>query len=163
VQLWVFAYSSLLFNRKITQCIEENQPLPANLPMVIQSNVKSDWLPYFDFLKEDGISAIPIKNLEPFSFMKVKRGYRKTREIAKIYKSKIVPEGVILSFSLKKGSYATSFLSHFFQLCSGLPQDNISKKIIDTKLLLGEQSITNITEKFQKIILPKAGVSNELL
>ena len=155
VQLWVFAYGSLLFNRKISEYISEKKPLPEKLPLILNKD-KNDWLPYLDFLKEDGISYMPLKNLTPFPDIQWKKREIKIREKAQIYKTEIIPEGVVMSFSLPKGCYATTFLAHFFQLSSGLPPENISDKIIDVKEVLGQGSLKNIIEKFKEVTFSKS-------
>ena len=67
-----------------------------------------------------------------------------------------MPEGVILSFFLSKGCYATAFLSHLFQLTTGLPSEDISNEIIDTKEILGGGSIKNLIEKFKEVTFSKS-------
>ena len=54
VQLWVFAYASLLFNRKLSSFLEKEAEPPEKMPLILSKD-KNDWLEYFDFLKEDGI------------------------------------------------------------------------------------------------------------
>ena len=137
IQLWVFAYGSLLFNRKISEYIENGAPLPERLPLILSKD-ENDWILYEDFLKEDKIFSIPLKNLMPFSDIQWRKRQIKTREKVDIHKVAVVPEGVILSFSLPKGCYATAFLSHLFQLATGLPPKDISENIIDLKEVLGE-------------------------
>ena len=66
-----------------------------------------------------------------------------------------VKEGVILSFSLSKGSYATTFLTQLFQLTTGVPPKDISNDIVDTKEILGEGSIKSLTEKFKEVTFSK--------
>lgn len=155
IQLWVFAYGSLLFNRKISEFVREGKPLPKKLPLILNKD-KNDWLPYFDFLKEDGISSLPLKNLAPFPDIQWKKREMKTMEMAQIYETKIIPQGVIISFSLPKGCYATTFLSHFFQLSTGLPPKNISNETIDIKEALGQESIKEVSERFKEITFSKA-------
>src|SRR3989338_2261795 len=58
IQLWVYAYGSLLFNRKISEYLRDDIKLPEKLPLIL-SNDKNDWIVYDDFLKEDGILSIP--------------------------------------------------------------------------------------------------------
>jgi tRNA(Glu) U13 pseudouridine synthase TruD len=155
IDLWIFAYSSLLFNRKISGYIDNGIDLPKKLPLILNKD-KNDWLPYFDFLKEDQIFSMPLKNLTPFPNIQWKKREIKTIEKVDIHKVLLVPEGVILSFSLQKGCYATTFLAHLFQLTTGVPPKNISENIIDTKEILSEGSLKNITEKFKEITFSKS-------
>ncbi len=154
VQLWVYAYGSLLFNRKISEYLGENKPMPEKTPLIL-SRDKNDWLEYSDFLKEDKIFNLPIESLKPFNYIQWKKREIITKEKAEIHSFKIIPEGVILSFTLPKGCYATTFLSHLFQLFSGMPPKNISDKQIDTKEVLGEESIKNTSYKFKDIMHSK--------
>ncbi len=154
-QLWVFAYGSLLFNRKISEYIRNGNPMPEKLPLILNKD-QNDWLPYYDFLKEDQISSLPLKNLTPFSDIQWKKREIKTKIKVDIHKVDFVPEGVILSFSLPKGCYATTFLAHFFQLTTGFPPKDISEKIIDTKEILGDGSLKNLVEKFKEITFSKS-------
>lgn len=154
VQLWIFAYDSLLFNRKVSECIANKTPLPEKLPL-ITSKDKNDWIPYHDFLKEDGLSSLFLKNLKPFSDIQWKKREIKTKVKAEIHKIEFVPEGVIMSFSLPKGYYATTFLAHFFQLSTGLPPKDISDKIIDTKEILDDGSVKEIIKKFKEVTFSK--------
>lgn len=156
VRIWVFAYGSLLFNRKISEYTGTDEAMPEKLPLMLSGD-KNDWLPYFDFLREDQIFSMPIKNLIPFPDILLRKRKVKTKEKADIHKVEFVPEGVILSFSLPKGCYATSLLANLFQLATGLPPKDISKDIIDTKKFLGEVSIKNVAEKFKKVIVPQSG------
>lgn len=154
IQLWVFAYASLLFNRKISEYIKNNAPLPEKLPLIV-SNDKNDWKEYYGFLKEDEINQFPISHLKPFPFIQWKKRRISTKEKAQIHKIKIIPEGVVISFTLPKASYATTFLSHLFQLTSGFPPQQFSDKAIDIKEALEKKNIQGVLEKFQKVIYPK--------
>ncbi|MDP3882496.1 MAG: tRNA pseudouridine(13) synthase TruD [Candidatus Staskawiczbacteria bacterium] len=155
IKLWIFAYNSLLFNRKLSEYIAEGHTLPEKLPLFL-SNDKNDWVPYHDFLKSDGIDSLFPKNIKPFTDIQWKKREIKTKIKAEVYKTKFVPEGVIMSFYLSKGCYATTFLSHFFQLQTGLPPKDISKNIIDTKQLLGEEPITDLIERFKNVTFSKS-------
>ena len=154
IQLWVYAYGSLLFNRKISEYLKNNINPPEKLPLIL-SNDKSHWTVYDEFLKEDGILILPFENLKPFNFIQWKKREVVTKEKIEIHNVKIIKEGVVLSFTLPKGCYATSFLSNLFQIALGLPPENILQDQIDIKEILGEESIKNTLEKFKSIIFSK--------
>ena len=154
-KLWVFAYESLLFNRKISEYIENRRSLPEKLPMILSKN-KEEWMPYFDFLKEDGISGINLKNIMPFPDILWKKKYINTKEKVDIHKVAFTKEGVVLSFSLPKGCYATTFLAHLFQLTTGVPPKDISNDIVDTKEILNEKPAKDLIEKFKEITFSKS-------
>jgi len=153
VKLWVFAYASLLFNKNLSFYLKEKRKMPLNLPLILSKD-KNDWLAYYDFLKEDGILSMPLKNLRPFNFIQWKKRRIKTREMPEIKDVKIIPEGVVFNFILPKGCYATTFLSHFFELCWGLPLDGISDKEIDIKEILGKGSVKELLKRFKEVIYP---------
>ncbi len=155
VQLWIFAYPSLLFNRKISQGIRNNTAVSQQLPLLLSSD-PNDWQQYSDFLQEDNMAIMPKGLLKPFPFIMRKKRMTNTKEMAQIHSMKIIKEGVALSFTLPKGCYATSFLSHMFQLITGTPPATISTNAIDTKVALGEPPIQNIVEKFKDVIFPKS-------
>ncbi len=70
-----------------------------------------------------------------------------------------MPEGILISFSLDKGSYATTFLAHLFTLTGGLPLPEwIQTQKYDFKKLLGLGSIKETHEKFEDIIVEKEEV-----
>jgi len=150
IQLWTFAYGSLLFNRKISECIRENKEVPERLPLILSKD-KNDWIEYYDFLKEDGISTLPLNNLKPFPHIQWKKRLIKTKETVQIHNIKVIPEGVILSFSLPKACYATTFLSHLFYLISAAPNEKIQDNTIDLKKELGEEDIQDVLERFKDI------------
>ena len=155
VQLWVFAYPSLLFNRKISQNIRNNTAVPQQLPLLLSPD-KNDWAQYADFLQEDNMPINSKGLLKPFPFIMKKKRIVFTKEAVQIHDMKIIPEGVVLSFTLPKGCYATSFLSHMFQLVTGVPPKNISTQAIDTKDALGQNSMQSILEQFKDITIPKS-------
>jgi TruD family tRNA pseudouridine synthase len=154
VQLWVFAYGSLLFNRKISEYIAEEKPLPAKIPLIL-SRDKNDWLFYKEFLEEDGISDVPFEGLKPFSFIQWKKRDVKTKERAQIHSVEFINEGVAISFTLPKACYATTFLSHVFELVSGMPPENLLDDAVDLKKTLGEPDIHKTLERFKEVAYPK--------
>jgi tRNA(Glu) U13 pseudouridine synthase TruD len=70
-------------------------------------------------------------------------------DIQKVFSS---PQGIILQFSLDKGSYATTFLSHLINLVSGEIPEEFSKERVDITKALGRDSIIPVTEYFKEII-----------
>jgi len=154
VQLWLFALASLFFNKKLSAYLKENGKLPETLPLILSDDGK-DWDSYQEVLSKNGIGSAPFKNLEPFPFIQLKKREIKTKESVKILDCKIVKEGVILDFVLPKACYATTFLTHLFNLVSGLPPKAISGYPIDTKASLGKESLEETLNRFQKVIHSK--------
>jgi hypothetical protein len=106
-------------------------------------------------LENLGIWPVPVHNLRKFPFIQIRSRSQQTRDRASIHKGEIIDEGLLLQFDLAKGQYATTFLSHIFNLTSGMPPQDISKNRIDTKALLGEPSVAPILEQFKDVIHPK--------
>jgi tRNA(Glu) U13 pseudouridine synthase TruD len=154
VQLWLFAYASLLFNKKISFYLKRDLKPPQKMPLIFSKD-KEDWLFYEEFLKENGVSSTSLKNLKPFPFLQWRKREIKTKEKVKIQGLEIIPEGVIFNFTLAKGIYATTFLAHLFNLVAGLPPKNISYLPVDTKATLKQGSLTETLNCFKEVISPK--------
>ena len=154
IQLWLFAYASLLFNKKLSFYLKKKINPPQKMPLILSKD-KRDWLFYQEFLKENKIFSIPLKNLRPFPDVQWKKREIKTQERAKIQQVKIIKEGVILNFALPKAVYATTFLAHLFNLVSGPPPKEILTFPIDTKATLGKGSLEEVLNRFQNVIYPK--------
>lgn len=150
ITLWIYALSSLLFNKKLSQMIENKKDIPEKLPLFLSQN-KDDWLFYKDFLEEFKIFPPVFKNLHTITHILLKERREKTKEKVVIYKSEIIKEGVILEFFLEKAIYATTFLAHLFNLVSGAQSLNISNTQIDLKTALGRKPITETLNYFEKI------------
>lgn len=154
IKFWIFAYASLLFNKKLSSYLEKKIDPPQKMPLILSKD-KEDWLFYKELLREGEIFSIPYKSLERFPHIQWKRREIKSKKNVKIHQVKVIPEGVILNFSLPKAVYATTFLVHLFQLVSGPPPQNISSYAVDTKATLGKESLEIVLNKFKDIIYSK--------
>ncbi len=154
VQLWVYAYGSLLFNRKLSKYIQQSKKVPEKIPLILSKD-KKDWMEYQEFLKEDGITQLPFENLRPFNFIQWKKREIATKERVNVHHVEVTKEGVVISFSLPKGCYATTFLCHLFSLVSGMPPNHISDEKIDSKKILEGKNLQDTLEKFAPVIFSK--------
>jgi len=153
VWLWVDSFSSLLFNKLLSFYIQQGKTLPKTIP-ILSFNEKS-WALYKGLLNQVEIFSLPfiLKNLKPFPFVLRKGGAsRNTIASIKILNQRIIPEGVILNFVLPKGCYATTFLSHIFNLVSGALPSKFSNLPIDTKANLGQPSLEEVLNKFIDVV-----------
>ncbi len=153
VQLWLTSFAAFLFNQKLASYLKSGEkPLPA-LPLILSSE-KKDWLFYEDFLKKLDIFSVTfaLKNIKPFPEISLKSHKQKTKERVEVLSYKIIPEGVILNFNLPKGCYATTFLSHLFNLVSGALPKGFSNLPIDTKANLNQPSLEKILNQFTKVV-----------
>lgn len=130
VKLWFYALSSWLFNNKIADFVKENKELPKTLPLFL-SNVPEDWEIYKNKVSELGIYPPLFSRIQNnFDSVAIKHNEVPCVEKARVNTVKYCPEGVIVSFNLGKGSYATSFLAHHFNLIhKGYLEDRFQKKV----------------------------------
>lgn len=153
VQLWLTSFAALLFNQKLSLYLKAGKKPPQKLPLVLSSERK-DWFFYEDLLKEAGVFSVTfaLKNLKPFQKIYLRHREQKTMEKVELLNHKIIPEGVILNFNLSKGCYATTFLSHLFNLASGALPPKFSNLPIDTKANLNQPSLEEILNQFTDVI-----------
>lgn len=152
ITIWFNALGSLFFNKKIAECVVQGQQPPADLPFFLSVQVK-DQSVYKDMLSRYGLWPIPFANLAPFPFIKTKGGHATpTKSFAKILKGEIVDQGLLLQFELGKGQYATTFLSHIFNLLSGPLPTGVRTERVDTRGLLGEAGLATILQQFESVI-----------
>jgi TruD family tRNA pseudouridine synthase len=141
--LWVYAYASWLFNKRIS----ENAGADGKLPLLLSRDTKINLI-YGKYLAEDGTGNFR-NNLAPFKFIRMADREVKTKILAEISRYKFFSGGVVINFGLPKGAYATTFLSNFFRLTDNYPVPNwASREEIDPKRLLGQGSLDKIKEKF---------------
>ena len=154
VTLWVSAVASLLYNRKISAHLLAGIKPPQTLPLFLSPD-KNDWLPYAEDLADVGISPPNFNNLRPFRSVAIRHRDIKTKDMAEIHATEVIPEGIVIEFSLGKGEYATTFLSHFVNLMSGKVPSDIKGELVDVKLALGERPITETLKYFEKLNVSK--------
>lgn len=147
-QIWVYAYSSWLFNKYLSDYSRINGCVDEEFPIMTDDRSPGARI-YKKYLEEDGIRNMS-KNLYPFKFIQAKERYIKGRMPVMDIKYKLFDKGVILNFSLPKGSYATTFLMNLFELYQGLPiPEWVSDEEIDPKEMLGQGSIAELKERFK--------------
>ena len=150
VRFWLYAYASFLANLMISYYGTHEFLAPDALPL-IYSNLKEDREIYSDLLKSDKVSLKLEKSLQPFGPL-IRFTHREipVRIKIEVRAAKILDEGVILSFDLPKGAYATTFLEHIFTLVSGTPLPEwLSTKEFDLKELTGSGTLKEYFERFK--------------
>jgi len=134
-QLWVYAYASLVFNQYLSWAKENRVALPEKIPLLLSNNYQEQRL-YEATLTDDKIYNIKVA-LQPFKFIQLKRRMNPTMIYPKDILAKSLDQGVIISFTLSKGAYATTFLMNLFKLRQGLPiPEWLNKEEIDSKKIL---------------------------
>ncbi|HLC99723.1 MAG TPA: tRNA pseudouridine(13) synthase TruD [Patescibacteria group bacterium] len=155
IKLWTYAYASYLFNRFLSTYATNHGSYTAKLPLILSPDQRDRQL-YQPFLAADRIPKQFEQNIRPFNFIRFARREVKTRVIPIIHGVKILSEGIIISFDLEKGAYATTFLAHLFTLVSGLPVPEwVKTKEYDLKETLGTGSLKETKEKLKKYIIEK--------
>jgi tRNA(Glu) U13 pseudouridine synthase TruD len=154
ITLWMYALSSLLFNQYISNCLMRGDEPPAQLPFFL-SHERAAYEPYRDMLEALGMYPPPFNNLKPFPQVQVRTRYAETKDTADIRNAEVIDEGVVLEFELGKGQYATTFLSHLFNLAGGKLPDTFSKNRVDSKAVLGEEPLAPVLQNFTEVIHPK--------
>jgi TruD family tRNA pseudouridine synthase len=151
VRMWVYAVGSWLFNHKLSQLACSGKDIPDVLPLFL-SHTRSDWNMYRDILEKTNMYPPNFNNLNPLGDIPRKHREVPTREFVDIHTTEVVPEGIILQFSLGKGSYATAFLSQIFNLVSGEAPAFVKRDIVDTKKAIGEKDIQETCFYFKDVL-----------
>lgn len=150
IRLWVYAYDSYLFNKKLSQLIKKGE-VPLELPL-LTSFSPQDWEPYKEFLLQDGV-RIPSMHYKKFPFIRVASRTWPVLQKVQVHRVALRQKCAVFGFSLKKGTYATTLLMNFFTLASGMPiPKGIFADPIDAKEVLGAGSLQPALEKFKKVL-----------
>jgi TruD family tRNA pseudouridine synthase len=150
IMLWIYSISSYLFNKKLSQAALKGGLLPRELPLFL-SNEQDDWMFYKKELEELGIYPPHFKNIAPFRNIELRHRTVPTKGSVEFHSVDVLEEGVILTFSLNKGSYATTLISHLCNLSFGTPPSSINTAQADFSSALNEQQQKTL-EYFQSII-----------
>jgi TruD family tRNA pseudouridine synthase len=141
VRFWVYGYGAYLVNRLLSLAIAETATVPDPLPLVLTSD-RADRL-YAAFHAEDR-TADYARHLRQYPFL-----IRKARTITpwitpELHGTAAVSAGAILSFSLPKAAYATTYLQNLFRLYEGSPVPSwVRPDPVDVKEILGTGSVTS--------------------
>ncbi|MDB5224544.1 MAG: hypothetical protein JWO43_166 [Candidatus Adlerbacteria bacterium] len=154
ITLWVYALASLFFNAKISEHLIRSQEPPKELPFFLSPD-KVDQELYREMLENQGLYPLSLQHVRQFPNIQVKKRMTPTKDHARIVNGELLPEGLLLEFELGKGQYATTFLSHLFNLTSGLPAQDCAKNRIDTKKILNEVPVAEVLPYFESVIQPK--------
>lgn len=150
VSFWVYGLSAYLFNRQISSYLKAGMEPPKELPLFLSKD-KNDWLPYSDDLERFGLFPLSFEPLRFFPKIQTAGVRVKTKDQVQIHSADIINEGIIVEFSLGKGEYATTFLSHIVNLISGeTPKDILDEKI-DTYAKIGKGSLAETFKYFASV------------
>jgi len=148
ITMCLYAYSSLLFNRYLSDHAKARGVTDERFPLLMSSD-PADQKFYESYLREDKIGDI-FKVLKPFKFIYWAKRDWAGRIFPKDIKGKTFKHGAVISFYLPKGAYATTFLTNLFELYEEAPIPKwVNKEEIDSKELLGQGSLSRIKEIFK--------------
>lgn len=160
--IWTYAYGSYLFNLNLSRLINEQAKIPKRLPLLL--NPKFENVPtYVEQLQADNIKEMGTVLDTMFEGIKNRPQIRTQNTYAtiapvKILNARIIDKAVAIAFELKIGVYATTFLSHLFELNRGMPiPDWLDETKHDSKKILGLGTIEQVEEMlgeymFEKVI-----------
>ncbi len=160
IVLWVYALASRYYNETLSGYLKRGETPPKNLPLFLGFNKKS-WGPYEEVLRRDGIFPPPFDNLKPFPFLQIRERTLPCTDRPNLSGIQVCDQGVILSFELGKGQYATTFLSHLINLLTGKPPETLRTEQVDTRALLGEPGNAETIAYFAPIIRSKLETEQE--
>jgi len=140
--LWVYAYASYLYNSHLSSLIKNGQPLPKELPLLLHPDFRNIST-YTEKLKKAGITSLRDPLLALFGRLPISpKNTCPTKSPVKLIGSKILDKAVAIAFELPSASYATTFLSHLFNIYKGLPLPEwLNQKPFDAKAELSLGSI----------------------
>lgn len=152
IKLWLLGFASWLFNLKISEFLRNKKAVPEEIHLITSDKTENQEI-YFEILEQIGMKKEKI-NFDELDKFGIQRAINpiSTKADVKIKNVLMAPQGLILQFSLEKGSYATSFLSHFINLISGEIPNDFSKERVDITKALDRDSIVPITNSFQQVI-----------
>ena len=153
--MWVNSVSSWLFNLKIASFLKQGKEPPPTLPLFLDPG-NSSGPTYQDLMRTLRISVQDFRNLRCLPSIQPPRKPVATREPVKVEKAEILDSGIVLKFFLPKGEYATTFLSHLFNLISDRPPIEGDQSSVDTKAAIGDESALATIEHFLPTIHPKS-------
>ena len=150
VQIWIYAVSSYFFNLALSDMAGHKKFSPAALPLIISKN-PADLIPYSKYLSGFKILPLQFNNVQKVSNILLKNRILPTLNKVDIGAIDIIPEGIVMRFTLGKGQYATTFLSHLFNLINGLPPKELLNNMVDVGQLVKDNSLAGSMDFFKDI------------
>ncbi|OGY25028.1 MAG: hypothetical protein A2Y57_02605, partial [Candidatus Woykebacteria bacterium RBG_13_40_7b] len=146
-KLYVYAYTAYLFNKKLSEIYQENRENPPQLlPLTSPYNPETLQV-YGQYLKEENLSLEDFI-IRELPFIRINRLRIPTFIKPGLLDYRFLPQGAAFRFILRKGSYATSFLSYIFNLTEGEPKPLwLNKELINTQDKFKEKEMEEIKEE----------------
>lgn len=153
LDFWVKSYGSFYTNKILLDAHLAGNPLPEKIPLLASRH--PDIMRYYGkYLRADGTERYQ-QNVRMFPCIKISPHAELESFVRPVWHGfKIIPGGIIMSFELGKGSYATTILNEMFEVLSDTIPDWVSRELVDTKQTLGTGSTQHLFEHFHSV-LPK--------
>ncbi len=116
-QLWVYAFGSKIFNQQLS-FLARKGAVPRELPTILSPD-RTDTALYRYLFEAEGVWPPTWPSLRAFPHIQRRRQTVPTTIPVEIHSIDVVEAGIVLQFTLQKGGYATTFLSHLFNLRGG--------------------------------------------
>ncbi len=150
VQLWLYGLASLLFNEKMSGYIQKGMRPPESLPFIFSFD-RADVDTYREELVSLGIYPPPFQNLKPLPFIRLAHRTTQTVEVARDIEVRPSAHGAFISFSLPKGAYATTFLSHHVNIVGDAIPESMSKEKIEGSVVSSNPQRARTIDIFRKL------------
>lgn len=150
VKLWVYAYTSWLINRRFSTMMLAGGGMPAQINLPLSENGP---LPeYRELMAQDGTSRYA-DSLRFYPYLQTSSKTIPSRMLPEGLVWKQTPQGWVVRFSLGKGAYATSCLSHAFRLHENLPIPEWAPlEDIDSLREIGDGNLDAVRARFGSVL-----------
>ncbi len=156
VKLWVYAYMSWLINQTLSTYETEGIQPPQLLPIPL-SITDRDREPYRDLLADDNVPFDFPKHLTALPFLEMPTRTLETVIHPVIHAWACTPVGLVISFDLPTGAYATTALRQLMILDVEEPAPSwVPNGIIDPKKILGLGTIEPLRHIFGSALEPRS-------
>jgi tRNA(Glu) U13 pseudouridine synthase TruD len=147
VKMWVHAYGSFLMNDALSKHLETMAVPPTTIPLPLSSKGAPEL--YRATMERDGTLGYR-EVFAQFPFLSPGDKFLPTQIHPNGVRVLPIPQGCLVRFTLDKGAYATTCLSHAFRVIEGLPVPPwVMDGRIDGFAELGETSIETILSSFE--------------
>lgn len=159
VKLWVYAYGSWLVNRRFSKLVKQGQEIPSEIALPL---AEMGPLPEYHEDMEKDKTTNYMAALKVYPYLNASGKPITARMIPEDLQWKKIPQGWVVRFSLGKGAYATSCLSHVFRLYDALPVPEWApKEEVDGLREIGDGSLDAFKTHFGPI-LGRRDLRNEM-
>lgn len=151
VKLWVYAYGSWLMNRHLSACVESGTEPPAELRLPLTpTGALSE---YRAMMEQDGTLSYR-DALQQYPYIPTSTKSIPSMVLPSGMTATKIPQGWIVRFSLGRGAYATSCLSHIFRFYEGVPVPSwVPDGVVDPLQEMGEGNLEELQKRFAHVLV----------